>query len=78
LLDTKYSGRPKTPWTTEDYVVAGVNLGTYNLLGVEEDKEPKNDSEQPYELFEDFDISNLIIGNENWKDMIEYRRYVLC
>jgi hypothetical protein len=74
LLDTKYSGRPKTPWTTEDYVVAGVNLGTYNLLGVEEDKEPKNDSEQPYALFEDFDISNLIIGNENWKDMIEYRR----
>jgi hypothetical protein len=76
LLDTKYSGRPKTPWTTKDYVVGGVNLGTYNLLGVEEDKEPKND-EKPYELFEDFDISDLIIGNENWKDMIEYRRYVL-
>jgi hypothetical protein len=73
LLDTKYSGRPKTPWTTKDYVVGGVNLGTYNLLGVEEDKEPKND-EKPYELFEDFDISDLIIGNENWKDMIEYRR----
>ena len=76
LLDTKHGVRPKTPWSIEDYEVAGVNLGSYNLIGVEEDKEPKN-GEKPYELFEDFDIGDMIIGNENWKDMIEYRRYVL-
>jgi hypothetical protein len=73
LLETKHGARPITPWTTQNYEVAGVNLGSYNLVGVEEVKEPKEGAE-PFELFEDFDISDMIVGNENWKDMIEYRR----
>lgn len=73
LLDTRHDARPITPWAIRDYKVAGVNLGTYNLIGIEEDKDSKS-GEEPFELFQDFDISDKIIGNENWKDMIEYRR----
>jgi len=72
LLETKLATRPVTPWTLRDYEVGGVNIGSYNLEGVEEEKEPEK--AEPYELFEDFDIGDMIIGNENWKDMIEYRR----
>jgi len=73
VAKSKHEARPVTPWTIHDYEVSGVNLGTYNLAGIEQVKEPKA-GEKPYELFEDFDISDRIIGNENWKDMIEYRR----
>ena len=73
LLETKHDPRPVTPWTLMDYEVAGVNLASYNLAGIEQVKEPNAD-EKPYELFEDFDITDQIVGNENWKDMIEYRR----
>ena len=73
VAKTRHDPRPVTPWTIHDYEVAGVNLGTYNLAGIEEAREPR-DAEKPYELFEDFDISHLLTGNEQWKDMIEIRR----
>lgn len=73
LLDTRHDPRPVTPWTLHDYEVGGINLATYNLNGVEEVKVPKAGA-KPFELFEDFDISGRITGNENWIDMIELRR----
>lgn len=73
LLETKHDPREITPWTVSDHTVAGVNLASYNLEGITEQTEPGN-GEAPFELFDDFDMSDMIIGNENWKDMIEYRR----
>jgi len=64
----------ETKHTTKHFSVAGVNLGPYrmNKDGGGKDKEdPSN--EPPFELFEDFDISDKVTGNEAWWDMIAIR-----
>ena len=71
-IKARYEPMAVTEWTILDYEVAGVNLGTYNLIG--EDEMGATTSAEPYELFVDFDIGHLIKGDEGWKDMIEYRR----
>lgn len=76
VLKTRHGARSVTPWTLQDHVVAGVNLGTYNLVGIEQDDNAGNGSVEPFQLFDNFDISDRIIGNENWWDMIEYRRHL--
>jgi hypothetical protein len=45
-----------------DYVVAGVNLASYNVL------HPK------YMLFEDFNIGPFLRGNESWKELVGIRQ----
>jgi hypothetical protein len=72
-IEARYDPMPVTEWTLLDYEVAGVNLGTYNLIG-EEEEEADATSTEPYQLFQDFDMSHLISGDEGWKDIIEYRR----
>ena len=68
LLGDEYTKEwEKTPHTLAAFHVAGVNLAQY--------KYPVEDWEkEPFQLFEDFDISDQITGNEGWNDLIEYRR----
>jgi len=73
VIEMEHEPGPITPYTFMDYEVAGVNLATYRVSGVEQ-ATPENAIEKPYELFENFNIGQMIIGNENWDDMIEYRR----
>jgi hypothetical protein len=63
-----------SPFTQTDYEVAGVNLGTYKMTGDEQDDvKPSNINEPPFELYEDFDISDMILGHEGWKEILAYR-----
>jgi len=57
-----------TPHTLSEFRVAGVNLAEY--------KHPLGDDlvKESFELFEDFDISDQITGDEGWDDLLEYRR----
>lgn len=73
VIDKRHEPAPITPYTIADYEVAGVNLASYNLIGVEQAEGPEAQG-KPFELFENFDISNMIVGDEIWEDMIEYRR----
>jgi hypothetical protein len=63
----------RSHYTITDFQVAGVNLGSYLLDDDEEDEKPVKSDEPPFELFEDFDISHLIEGNEGWLDLLAYR-----
>lgn len=62
----------KTKHTTSDFNVAGVNLGPYRINGGQIAKS-HGAGEQPFQLFEDFDISKKVTGNESWWDLITIR-----
>lgn len=64
----------ETKHTTKDFPVAGVNLGPYRM-GADDDKnrDGAKTTEEPFELFLEFDISDQITGNEAWWDLITIR-----
>ena len=80
MLLTKTSMEPKHDFRFSEFEVAGVNLAAYDGGGgrlVEETKPAKRTTkEEPFELFDDFDLSDMIVGNETWKDLVRYRRDV--
>jgi hypothetical protein len=67
-------------FTTDEFMVAGVNLGQYsndatnNISHQTSDYSTYQSLQDPFLLFEDFDISDWIRGNEGWLEMISYRR----
>lgn len=62
---------PTFTWTRNNYTFANFNVesdtGTFMKLF----RRARN---KPFELFDDFDLSSKIIGNETWKDMLVLRR----
>jgi len=65
----------KNEFTFDSFQVAGVNLASFGLKGGDR-TEPviQTNEEPPFELFEDFDLSTQLIGNETWVDLLGYRR----
>lgn len=61
-----------TQFSLADFPVAGVNLAAY---GINETVQV-DPLVRPFELFDDFDISELIQGDEGWWDLIDYRRHL--
>jgi hypothetical protein len=62
----------RTRHTLSEYTVAGVNLATY---GLEDDQKQEDKQEaEPYELYDSFDIGDLITGNEGWWQLLRYRQ----
>ncbi|OEU14551.1 hypothetical protein FRACYDRAFT_241098 [Fragilariopsis cylindrus CCMP1102] len=70
----------KNEFTFSSFIVAGVDLAQFDLLNENDDTRKatsaiiKQEEEPPFELFEDFDLSSQLIGNETWVDLIGYRR----
>ena len=64
----------RNEFTVEPFPVAGVDLALYGLEGEDTPIQPEKNNEVPFELFEDFDLSSQLIGNETWVDLIRYRR----
>jgi hypothetical protein len=63
----------RTPFTLEEFHVKGVNLARY---GFEIKENPSNLLKEPFELYEDFDLSEhmSLTGDESWADLVEIRR----
>ena len=64
----------RNEFTVESFPVAGVDLALYGLEGEDTPIQPEKNNEVPFELFEDFDLSSQLIGNETCLDLIRYRR----
>lgn len=74
----------RNEFTFSSFIVAGVDLARFGFLNENDETtsamtptkiKQKQDAEQPpFELFEDFDLSSQLIGNETWVDLIGYRR----
>jgi len=66
---------PRSRQTLSHFEVAGVNLALW-FGGDACRREPAEGARgsEPFELFEDFDIADLIKGNETWWDLVAYRR----
>ena len=70
----------RNEFTFSSFIVAGVDLAHFGLLNENDDMITvtsaivKQVEEPPFELFEDFDLSSQLIGNETWVDLIGYRR----
>jgi hypothetical protein len=63
----------KTDRTLSHFEVGGVNLALYKQEQEVEQTKASPEAE-PFELYEDFDIADQITGDENWADLIAYRR----
>ena len=76
----------RTKFTLDDFVVGGINLAEYKM-GEEGKFDPKrvkledrNKNQDPgvgalpFELYEDFDMADLVTGDEGWWDLVGYRR----
>lgn len=70
----------KTSFTQTDFEVMGVNLGQYRLKLEDEDPEdeleveelPKSrQNSEPFELYEDFNICDVVTGDETWWQLIK-------
>jgi hypothetical protein len=70
----------RNEFTFSSFIVAGINLARFGFLDKNDDTTLvtpaiiKQEEESPFELFEDFDLSSQLIGNETWVDLIGYRR----
>ena len=70
----------RNEFTFSSFIVAGVDLAQFGLLNENDDTITvtsaiiEQEEEPPFELFEDFDLSSQLIGNETWVDLIGYRR----
>ena len=80
-ITKSYAGQPSgivyhpVNYSVTDFSVAGINLGYYGLDShSNETFEVEDPMIAPFELYEDFDISFLIRGDEEWDDLIAYRR----
>jgi hypothetical protein len=67
-------------FTTDEFMVAGVNLGLYRNDATNNNSHqtsahsPYHSLQDPFLLFDDFDISDWIRGDEGWVEMISYRK----
>jgi hypothetical protein len=61
----------KSEFTLSHFEVGGVNLALYKQEAEQIKVSPESD---PFELYEDFNIADQITGEENWADLITYRR----
>mmetsp|Transcript_17769 Transcript_17769/g.32157 ORF Transcript_17769/g.32157 Transcript_17769/m.32157 type:complete len:460 (-) Transcript_17769:302-1681(-) len=69
---TKTWGRTK--FTLDMFLVAGVNLGQYEMDGLGGAMQRADaHGAVSFELYEDFDIADQITGNEGWWDLVKYR-----
>jgi hypothetical protein len=66
----------RNEFTFDTFRVAGMELASYGLDGGERPQpaEAERNTKPPFELFEDFDLSSQLVGNETWVDLIGYRR----
>lgn len=64
----------RNEFTFDSFEVAGVDLAPYGLEDRSREPPLERTKTKPFELFEDFDLSSRIIGNETWVDLIGYRR----
>jgi hypothetical protein len=55
------------------FKVAGIDLAQYENDGHSSGAE-QSPSEEPFQLFKDFDLSEHLVGNETWVDLLRYRR----
>lgn len=62
----------KTKFSLSEFSSMGVNLATYKMPPSETDGIGEN--EEPFELYDNFNIADKITGNENWWDLVAYRR----
>ena len=62
----------KTQFTLSEFPSMGVNLATYKMPPSETDDIGEN--EEDFELYDNFNIADKITGNENWWDLVAYRR----
>jgi hypothetical protein len=66
-------------FTFTDFPVAGVNLASFGLAKAQAVlpsqllRNPSTAS-KPFELFEDFNLADQLLGNETWKDLVALRR----
>jgi hypothetical protein len=68
---TPERGYELNEFTFSSFPVAGVNLAQFGIRpGVTHSLPTK----EPFQLFEDFDLSSQIIGNETWADLLRYWR----
>ena len=80
LLLQKRPNFERNEFTFSSFIVAGVDLAQFGLLNENDDTITvtstviKQEEELSFELFEDFDLSSQLIGNETWVDLIGYRR----
>ena len=63
----------KTQFTLTEFPSMGVNLATYGMPPSETD-DIGGANEEEFELYDNFDIADQITGNENWWDLVAYRR----
>ena len=68
----------RNAYTFDSFPVAGVDLAPYGLASEIGDRTQPGltlaTDTAPFELFEDFDLTSQLIGNETWVDLIGYRR----
>lgn len=57
--------------TVPSFEVAGVDLSQYDG---DASSSIQNSVIDPFELFDNFDLSHTLVGNETWVDLLEYRR----
>mmetsp|Transcript_19499 Transcript_19499/g.36866 ORF Transcript_19499/g.36866 Transcript_19499/m.36866 type:complete len:459 (-) Transcript_19499:112-1488(-) len=50
----------RTEYTVDEFTVAGINIADFGKVPL-------------FQLFDDFDISSMIRGDEDWPDLMEYR-----
>jgi hypothetical protein len=72
---TPERGYELNEFTFSSFPVAGVNLAQFGIRpGVTHSLPTESPQEEPFQLFEDFDLSSQIIGNETWTDLLKCRR----
>jgi hypothetical protein len=79
-----YSGNCLNPtdFVTNEFVVAGVNLARYKnnrrAISVSRSRNyiQYRQKSRPFLLYQDFDISDMIRGNETWMDLLMIRRHL--
>ena len=69
------TGWAPSRYTHSNFEVAGRNLAEFRL---QQDYTVVDDQVEPFTLFEDFDISDQIRGDENWLDMLESLAHTAC
>jgi len=65
--------RETNEFTLPELWVGGVNVATYRFDQPDQVKPMPPEGAEPYELYENFDISNRITGEEAWWDLLKYR-----
>jgi hypothetical protein len=64
----------KTRQTIAEFPVAGVNLATYWPDDSQEEIKKEESKEEPFELWDSFNVADFITGDEGWWELIRYRQ----